>query len=52
VIGLTDTQIRLQNSAGTWTISRSDSCLVIVSGTLAVGNTVTIRWCIPPSCCP
>jgi hypothetical protein len=52
VIGLTPTQIRFQTSTGTYTINKSDSCLVIVSGTLAVGNTVTITWCIPSSCCP
>ena len=51
VIGLTATQITLQNSAGTWHISRTDSCLQI-TGTLAIGNTVTIIYCVPPSCCP
>lgn len=52
VIGLTSTQITLRNSAGTWIISRTDSCLQIKSGSVAVGNTVTIIFCEPPSCCP
>ena len=52
VIGLTDTQITLTNSAGTWIISRTDSCLRIVSGSLAVANTVDIIFCVPASCCP
>jgi hypothetical protein len=51
VIGLTSTQITLQTSSGTIIISRSDSCLEI-TGSLAVGNTVTIIFCMPASCCP
>ena len=47
MIGLTDTQIRLHTSAGTWTISRTDSCLMIDSGTLALDNTVNITFCVP-----
>ena len=50
VIGLTATQITLQTSSGaaTWIISRTDSCTAITAGTLAVGNTVTITFCVPP----
>jgi hypothetical protein len=53
VIGLTSTQITLQTSPGgpIIIISRSDSCLQI-TGSLAVGNTVTIIFCMPASCCP
>src|SRR5438067_13710281 len=39
VIGLTATQIKLQTSGGTWIISRTDSCLVII-GTVAVADDV------------
>lgn len=46
VIGLTATQIKLHNSAGTWTISRTDGCTTIDAGTLALGNTVTITFCV------
>ena len=43
--------ITLACSSGTCHISRSDSCLQI-TGSLAVGNTVTIIFCVPASSAP
>ena len=44
--------ITLACSSGTCHISRSDSCLQIVTGSLAVGNTVDIIFCVPASTAP
>jgi len=45
------TTITLTSSSGTCHISRSDSCLKI-TGSLAVGNTVDIIFCVPASSAP
>jgi hypothetical protein len=51
VTDLTTTTITLTCSSGTCHISRSDSCLK-VTGSLAVGNTVDIIFCVPASSAP
>jgi len=53
VTGLTPTQITVTTSTGAIVvISRSDSCYKLVSGVVAVGNTVDIIYCVPASSCP
>ena len=52
VTDLTTTTITLACSSGTCHISRSDSCYQIVTGSLAVGNTVDIIFCVPASTAP
>jgi hypothetical protein len=44
--------ITLTSSSGTCSISRSDSCYELRTGTLAVGNTVDIVFCFPASSAP